>query len=60
MTPLGIGMRDTMLGPAVMNHLRGIIRGCPAPMEVAEAGHFVQEFGEQVAQRALEAFGLSG
>lgn len=57
-TFMAIGMRDEMLGPAVMYRLRDMIRGCPDPMEVAEAGHFVQEFGAQVAKRALESFGL--
>jgi hypothetical protein len=31
----------------------------PEPMEIAEAGHFVQEFGQPIAQRALEHFGLA-
>lgn len=47
-----------MLGPEVMNFMRTVIRGCPAPMEIAEAGHFVQEHGGPVAECALEAFGL--
>ncbi len=37
--------------------LQKIIKGCPEPFEHAEAGHFVQEWGEVVAQKALEAFG---
>ena len=41
-----------------MNHLRETIRGCPEPMEVEEADHFVQESGEKVAKSALAAFGL--
>ncbi|MEM6455378.1 MAG: haloalkane dehalogenase [Acidobacteriota bacterium] len=56
---MAIGMQDAMLGPDVMRPLQGIIRGCPAPMEVAESGHFVQEHGEAVAERALAAFGLA-
>jgi hypothetical protein len=28
------------------------------PFEVAEASHFVQEWGDQVARAALDAFGL--
>ncbi len=54
---MAIGMKDEMLGPVVMNHLRSVIRGCPEPMEVAEAGHFVQESGEEVARQALSSFG---
>jgi pimeloyl-ACP methyl ester carboxylesterase len=55
---MAIGMRDGVLGPPVMKALREQIRGCPEPMEVAEAGHFVQEFGEPIARAALEHFGI--
>jgi pimeloyl-ACP methyl ester carboxylesterase len=55
---MAIGMQDPVLGPAVMNALQKIIRGCPSPYEVAEAGHFVQESGDEVAKRALEVFSL--
>jgi pimeloyl-ACP methyl ester carboxylesterase len=51
---MAVGMRDPVLGPAVMHNLRKLIRGCPAPFEVAEGGHFVQEHGEIIARRALE------
>jgi len=50
---MAIGMRDPVLGPAVMHNLRKLIRGCPPPLEVAEGGHFVQEHGEQIARAAL-------
>ncbi len=53
---MAIGMQDPVLGPPVMRSLREGIRGCPEPMEVAEAGHFVQEHGEQIAREALRAF----
>jgi haloalkane dehalogenase len=52
-----VGMRDPVLGPQVMRRLRTMIRGCPEPVELAEAGHFVQEWGEDVARRALRVFG---
>lgn len=55
-TFMAIGMQDSMLGPPVMHNLRKLIKGCPAPFEIPEAGHFVQEWGEEVAERALEAF----
>jgi pimeloyl-ACP methyl ester carboxylesterase len=55
---MAIGMQDPVLGPAVMRALQTVIRGCPPPVEMAEAGHFVQESGTEVARRALEAFGL--
>ena len=56
---MAIGLRDPVLGKPVMEELRAAIRGCPPPLEIPEAGHFVQEWGEPVARRALAAFGLS-
>lgn len=56
---MAIGLRDPVLGKPVMEDLRATIRGCPPPLEVPEAGHFVQEWGEPVARRALAAFGLA-
>jgi haloalkane dehalogenase len=55
---MAIGMKDPVLGPPVMRALHTHIRGCPAPMEVSEAGHFVQEWGERVAANALVHFSL--
>jgi len=54
---MAIGMQDPVLGPPAMAQLRKIIRGCPEPMEIADAGHFVQEWGEQVARAALDHWG---
>jgi hypothetical protein len=50
-------MQDPGLGPAVMAELRSVIRGCPAPLEIPEGGHFVQEWGDEIAREALKAFG---
>ena len=58
-TFMAVGMQDPVLGPPAMQFLRGHIRGCPAPMELPNAGHFVQEDGEAVAQAALAAFEIS-
>lgn len=55
---MAIGMADPVLGPPAMHALRKFIRNCPEPMEVAEAGHFVQEWGEPIAKAALEKFGI--
>ncbi len=56
---MAIGMKDKMLGPGVMNHIRTFIKGCPDPLEIAEGGHFVQEAaGPLIAQKALEHFGM--
>ena len=56
---MAIGMKDPVLGEAPMRALQNNIRGCPAPLEVAEGGHFVQEWGAPIAQGALRHFGLS-
>ena len=56
-TFMAIGMQDPVLGPPVMAALQKVIRGCPEPYELPDAGHFVQERGEEVAQKALEALG---
>jgi pimeloyl-ACP methyl ester carboxylesterase len=53
---MAIGMKDPVLGPPIMRALHTNIRGCPAPMEVPEAGHFVQEWGERIAANALAHF----
>jgi pimeloyl-ACP methyl ester carboxylesterase len=50
---MAIGMTDPVLGPGVMRALHAHIRGCPAPLEVADAGHFVPEWGERIAADAL-------
>ncbi|MEO8558398.1 MAG: haloalkane dehalogenase [Rhodospirillales bacterium] len=53
---MAIGMKDPVLA-TVMPRLRAWIRGCPPPMEVAEGGHFLQEWGGPVADAAIAAFG---
>ena len=49
-----IGQQDPVLGEAVMRDLHRLIRGCPAPVLLPQAGHFVQEHGEDVAVLALQ------
>jgi hypothetical protein len=39
-----------------MHALKAVIRNCPTPYEHLEAGHFAQEWGDDIAQRALSAF----
>ena len=56
---MAIGMRDPVLGGAPMRALHAAIRGCPPPLEVADAGHFVPEWGEGIARAALAQFGLA-
>jgi haloalkane dehalogenase len=40
-----------------MHALRNQIRGCPEPLVFAEAGHFLQEWGEPVSRASLRSFG---
>ena len=56
-TFMAVGGTDPVLGPPVMEKLQAQIRGCPEPMVIEEAGHFVQEWGAPVAKAALKAFG---
>ncbi len=53
---MAVGLRDVVLGEPVMRELQKSIRGCPEPMLLPEAGHFVQEWGEPVARAALAHF----
>lgn len=54
---MAIGMKDPVLGPPAMQALHKTIRGCPPPLEIEDAGHFVQEWGDIVAPAALKHFG---
>jgi pimeloyl-ACP methyl ester carboxylesterase len=51
-----VGVRDPVLGPPVMAQLRAAIRGCPEPYLHPQAGHFVPEWGEEIARAALARF----
>jgi haloalkane dehalogenase/tRNA(adenine34) deaminase len=53
---MAIGMQDPVLAPPVMRALHSVIKGCPPPLELAHAGHFVQEWGEEAAAAALAQF----
>lgn len=56
-TRMAIGMQDPVLGEGAMLSLHATLRGCGAPMRIAEAGHFVQEHGQPIAQAATQYFG---
>lgn len=55
---MAIGLQDPVLGAPAMQALHADVRGCPPPMQLAEAGHFVQEWGAPVAAAALDHFQL--
>jgi pimeloyl-ACP methyl ester carboxylesterase len=50
---MAIGALDPVFTIAHMERVRRVIRGCPEPMIVAAAGHFVQEHGAPIAREAL-------
>ncbi|HEY7823271.1 MAG TPA: haloalkane dehalogenase, partial [Acidimicrobiia bacterium] len=52
---MAIGEADPVLA-SVMPLVHATIRGCPEPMRLPDAGHFVQEWGDQVARAALVAW----
>ncbi|TWO71819.1 tRNA adenosine(34) deaminase TadA [Caenimonas sedimenti] len=55
-TLMAIGAQDPVLGEPVMRALRALIRGCPEPRVLPQAGHFVQEHGEALAREAVGYF----
>ena len=57
-TLMAVGARDPVLGLPVMNALKASIRGCGEPLLLDDAGHFVQEHGTVVAQKAVVLFAV--
>jgi tRNA(adenine34) deaminase len=55
-TFMAIGQQDPVLGEPVMRQLQSQIKGCPEPMLLPGAGHFVQEHGQAIAQAAVRHF----
>ena len=56
---MACGVKDPVLGVPVMENLKRILeRGCGNVVyfNVPEAGHFVQEWGEGIAERAIKEF----
>ena len=56
-TFMAVGAQDPVLGVGQMDDLRATIKGCPPPMIIDDGGHFVQEWGEDIALAALTAWG---
>jgi len=54
-----IGQQDPVLGEPVMRELHAQIQGCPPPVLLPQAGHFVQEHGHEIAVQAMTDFGLN-
>ncbi|MEX1165266.1 MAG: tRNA adenosine(34) deaminase TadA, partial [Hydrogenophaga sp.] len=55
-TLMAIGQQDPVLGEPVMRALAAGLRGCGEPMLLPQAGHFVQEHGETIAEKAVAFF----
>lgn len=53
---VAVGMKDPVLGPPMMRQLVKMWKNGYMWTEVSEAGHFVQEWGEEVARKVIEAF----
>ena len=53
---MAIGLQDPVLGEPVMRALRQSIAGCPEPLCLPDAGHFVQEQGRAIAEAAVRHF----
>jgi haloalkane dehalogenase len=56
---MAIGGADPVITPDAMRALHATIKGCPPPLVIEEAGHFVQEWGDQVVAGALASFGAN-
>jgi haloalkane dehalogenase len=53
---MAVGMQDPVLGPPAMKVLQATIRNCSPPFELADAGHFTQEAGAVIVERAMASF----
>jgi tRNA(adenine34) deaminase len=56
---MAIGMQDPVLGEQVMRELHQNIQNCPEPLILLQAGHFVQEHGQTIAEAAVQHFKLA-
>ena len=53
---MAVGLQDPVLGKPEMQQLQALIRGCPAPIQVEQGGHFVPEWGQEIAEQAVRYF----
>ena len=51
---MAIGMLDPVVTPEKMRLLGSWIKGCDDFLEIADAGHFVPEWGERVGAAATQ------
>lgn len=57
---VAVGMKDPVLGPPVMQKLARMWRNGCYYHEVADGGHFTQEWGDEIAKLAIEVFERNG
>lgn len=57
---MACGMQDPVLGPVVMENLAKIWKNGCYYAEIPKGGHFLQEWGEQVAKLAIRVFEAKG
>ena len=50
------GAADPVFGLDIMNDMQQLIKGCPAPLIIRDGGHFLQEWGTEIAEAALRSF----
>ena len=55
-TLMAVGAQDPVLGLDAMRSLQKNINNCPEPLVLDDAGHFVQEHGEEIAKLAVQVF----
>lgn len=53
---MAVGLQDPVLGWPQMQELRKQIRGCPEPIRVEQGGHFLPEWGHDIAETAVRHF----
>ena len=53
---MAVGLQDPVLGWPQMQALQALIRGCPEPLKVEQGGHFLPEWGTELAEAAVSHF----
>jgi tRNA(adenine34) deaminase len=53
---MAVGMQDPVLGWPQMQALHKLIRNCPEPIQVEQGGHFLPEWGREIAEAAVHHF----
>jgi haloalkane dehalogenase len=56
---MAIGAADPVLGEPVMRQVHAMIRGCSEPLVIADGGHFLQEWGGDIAAKAMDYFAIA-